>query len=326
MGSTLRGGVSEDEINEIERRLKVKLPLSTRLIYRFCNGQERHLDKLFGVIGGCYHASNHTVNVNLLCLEEVVWTTENLKRHIAISKYIVIAASFIAGFAKKVFLLNCANGQLYVTYASTTGVGEMMPCVPKSLLIQEDDGFLLWLEEHVNRLQTSMITVRENDNVKVFTRGDLKGISQYPQKPPLCTTTVVNGLQISLSAMFVPEQSSVQNSNFGFAFTIRISVLPDGCNVYGIKFNSCRLHWMHWIIRENENAIEDYSQEAYFAKSVPLLPGGKGLVREYIRYLRKTPGSIECSFTFVPGRMAPERDSFNVEVPPLLLEMPMYMY
>lgn len=35
VGSTLRGGVSEDEINEIERRLKVKLPLSTRLIIVF---------------------------------------------------------------------------------------------------------------------------------------------------------------------------------------------------------------------------------------------------------------------------------------------------
>ncbi|KAG6663865.1 hypothetical protein CIPAW_02G052100 [Carya illinoinensis] len=38
--ATLRKGVSEADIQESERILKVKLPLPTRILYRFCDGQE----------------------------------------------------------------------------------------------------------------------------------------------------------------------------------------------------------------------------------------------------------------------------------------------
>ena len=39
-GATLRKGASEDDIQELENMLKVKLPLSTRVLYRFVDGQE----------------------------------------------------------------------------------------------------------------------------------------------------------------------------------------------------------------------------------------------------------------------------------------------
>lgn len=79
--------------------------------------------------------------------------------------------------------------QLYVPTANRQE--EMMPCVPSALLKssgdQQCDGLLLWLEEHVCRLQSGMITVREED--------DRKMICQFPHKPPLCSIAVTNSVQ-----------------------------------------------------------------------------------------------------------------------------------
>jgi len=187
--ATLHRGATEEELNEAEKSLKVKLPLSTRLIYRMHNGQE-FSDKLLGLIGG-YCVYSHLVNVHMLTLGQVVRVTRQVSRDLDLSstsKYVTIAACHMG----KVFFLNCSNMQLYVGTANLIKQGEMMPCVPTSLLKsstdQQCDGLLLWLEEHGRRLESGMITVREEENVK--------SICQFPEKPPLCTTVVTNGIQV----------------------------------------------------------------------------------------------------------------------------------
>ncbi|KAL9855491.1 F-box protein SKIP16 [Arabidopsis thaliana] len=77
--ATLRKGVTEDDLQEFETSLKVKLPLPTRLLYRFVDGQElsspNGLDGSLGLIGG-YSAYSHDVNVYLLPLKEVMRETK----------------------------------------------------------------------------------------------------------------------------------------------------------------------------------------------------------------------------------------------------------
>lgn len=181
---TLRKGASEEELNEVEKSLKLKLPHSTRLIYRMHDGQEIS-DKLLGLIGG-YSVYNHLVNVGLLPLRHAITASKHV---IQASKYIVIAASIIE--SRKFFYLNCTDNRLYVGTVSLEG-GEMMPCVPDSVLKSSDnelcDGVLLWLEEHCRRLNSGMLAVREE--------GNQKSISQFPEKSPLCSTVVTNGVQV----------------------------------------------------------------------------------------------------------------------------------
>ncbi|XP_062198149.1 F-box protein SKIP16-like isoform X2 [Phragmites australis] len=196
---TLCKGVSEAQLNSAEDDLGFKLPLPTRLLYRFCNAQlpfsEDHganeRISTHGIIGG-YAFYNHWVNVHLSPLDQIVEETRELYHGFNEvfngRKLIVVATSW---FRPKTFLLNCSNGQLYVG-TNNLPKGEMIPCVPKSLIRPTDndmpqDGLLLWLEEHLRRLQNGMIKIR-----MLMTS---RYISLYPEAPPSCTSAMTNGVK-----------------------------------------------------------------------------------------------------------------------------------
>ena len=229
--ATLHGGTTEEKLNEAENSLKVKFPLPTRLIYRMHNGQE-FSDKLLGLIGG-YSVYSHSVNVHMLTLGQVVRVTKQVTRNLGFSstsKYVTIAASHVG----KVFFLNCFSMQLYVGTANLSEQGEMMPCVPTALLKssgdEQCDGLLAWLEEHGRRLESGMITVREEEN--------LKSICQFPEKPPLCTTAVTNGVQVS---HYWDMQNCASNmSSYGcYRLMVLIVQTMHVIESYGVE----TLHW-----------------------------------------------------------------------------------
>lgn len=206
---TLRKGASEDEIEDFEKALKVKLPLPTRVLYRFCDGQEppneefcRSLPScLLGIIGG-YSFYEHLVNVYLLPLSQVKLDTRSIMNQLGFSsrsKYIVVASS--ATYSEKIFFLNCSNGQLFVGTRNLVTDGEMLPCVPSTLIRsvsdpignQQQDGMLLWLEEHGRRLQEGI--------VKVLRQGKMRSINLFPEEPPFCSSAITNGVKVAANML-----------------------------------------------------------------------------------------------------------------------------
>lgn len=223
---TLRKGASEDAIEDFEKALKVKLPLPTRVLYRFCDGQELPDEgssggmpsSLLGIIGG-YTLYDHLVNVFLLPLSQIILDTKSIMDQIGLSsrsKYIVVAAS--ATYSEKLFFLNCGSGQLFVGTRNLVTDGEMLPCVPDTLISsvhdrsgsQQQDAMLLWLEEHGRRLEEGIIKVRQQRK--------MRSINLFPEEPPLCTSAITNGVkvadQIYYSSLITWLQFSVENSPF----------------------------------------------------------------------------------------------------------------
>jgi F-box protein 3 len=197
---TLCKGVSEAQLKSAEDDLGFKLPMPTKLLYRFCNAQlpfseDHDANKSIsthGLIGG-YAFYDHWVNVHLSPLEQIVEETKDFYREFPDvfngRNFIVVATSW---FRPKTFLLDCSNGELYVgTY--NLPIGGMLPCVPKALIKPAEndlaqDGLLLWLEEHLRRLQNGMIKTR-----MLMTS---RYISLYPEAPPSCSSAVTNGIKV----------------------------------------------------------------------------------------------------------------------------------
>ncbi|PIN04187.1 putative Mg2+ and Co2+ transporter CorD [Handroanthus impetiginosus] len=285
---TLRKGATEDEIEEFETSLKVKLPLPTRVLYRFCDGQELPNEEdsgslpssLSGIIGG-YALYEHFVNVFLLPLSQMLVDTEDIMRQPGFSsrsKYIVVAAS--ATYSEKIFFLDCRSGQLFVGTRNFVTDGEMLPCVPEALISsvhdsngsQPQDAMLLWLEEHGRRLHDGIIKVRQE--------GKIRSINLFPELPPLCSSAITNGVKVRASAVFVPEFSNLRDESekFLFAYSIRMSLSPNGCVINGVTFSSCQLYWRHWIIRANDAVVSDVNAEAVIGKFPLLHPGEEEFV------------------------------------------------
>ncbi|MBA0647408.1 hypothetical protein Goklo_015293 [Gossypium klotzschianum] len=335
--ATLRRGASESDIEQLQTLLKVKLPLPTRLLYRFHDGQElpekrnpkTASSSWLGIIGG-YSFYNHSVNVYLLPLNQVIAKTRYVIRYRGFSsrsKCIVMASSFT--FSRKVFFLNCTNGQLFVGTRKPLTDGEMIPCVPNTLIRsvhdlygeEQQDAMLLWLEEHGRRLENGIIKVRKE--------GDDRSINLFPEVPPLCVTTVTNGVQVRASAVFVPEFADLvdEAEKFTFAYSIRMSLLPEGCVINGMTFVSCQLNRRHWIIRADGEVVSSVDDEAVIGEYPLLHPGEGEFVYQSCAPLPSPSGSIEGHFTFVPGRLAdPRGGPFEVQVATFPLEMPDYVF
>ncbi|CBI36722.3 unnamed protein product, partial [Vitis vinifera] len=246
--ATLRKGATEVEIEALENILKVKLPLPTRLLYRFCDGQELTDD-----VGG-------------------------------------------------------------------TALGNQLGFSTTSNLVSQD-AMLLWLEEHVRRLQNGIIKLRNE--------GMIRSINLFPEESPLCSTAVTNGVQVRASAVFIPEGCNLldESHKYLFAYSIRMRLLPEGCIVNGTSFGSCQLNWRHWIIRANDHVVSEVNAEAVIGKYPLLYPGGEEFVYESCTPLSSSQGSIEGAFTFVPGRLAdPKGSAFEVEVGRFPLQCPDYIF
>ncbi|XP_078434020.1 SKP1/ASK-interacting protein 16 [Wolffia australiana] len=331
---TLQKGASEAEIEDAERKLGVKLPLPSRILIRFVNGQNtvradisgHDRVSLLGAIGGyCFY--DHLVNVHLYPLDTIVSETIRHRRQLGYStrsKRVIVADST---YSEKTFFLNCADGQLLVESKN----GEMLPCVPRALIRLSpgdcgdgtlQDALLLWLEEHGRRLRSGMIGVRE------FYRR--KMICLFPETPPSCSIAITHGVKVRASSIFVPEMSDLGDEGddkYWFAYSIRLSLSSEGCILDGMRHSSCQLSSRHWIIRALENVVSDVRGEAVIGKFPLLLPGGEEFVYESCASLPKTPGSIEGSFTFVPGRLTgPQGQPFDVEVARFSLETPSYIF
>lgn len=110
--------------------------------------------------------------------------------------HVVLAASL---YSQKLFLLNCSSGQLYVGTKNLIPDGEMLPCVPEILICsvhdprcsEQQDAMLLWLEEHVHRLEDRIIKVRQEEKNK--------SICLFPEEPPLCSSAITHGVKVHVA-------------------------------------------------------------------------------------------------------------------------------
>uniref|UniRef100_A0A0E0F4K4 ApaG domain-containing protein n=1 Tax=Oryza meridionalis TaxID=40149 RepID=A0A0E0F4K4_9ORYZ len=331
---TLNKGVSEAQIQSAEDDLGFKLPLPTKLLYRFCNGQlplsEHHCENMrmahLGIIGG-YVFYDHLINVHLSPLEQIVEETKEFYREFYdqgvfnMTNLIIVATSW---YRPKTFFLNCSDDQLYVGTINLQD-GEMLPCVPKSLIRPTNtdmpqDGLLLWLEEHLRRLQNGMIKTRMLKTSRY--------ISLFPEASPSCTSAMTNCVKVRASAVFAPEhpESRRPGAKCLYAYSIRLSV-PEACMLGGVYYSSCQLYSRHWIIRWRDRVVSDVNGEGVIGKYPLLTPGQEEFVYESCTPLPDSPGSVEGSFTFVPGMLSrPEGKPFEVTVAPFPLEIPEYIF
>jgi F-box protein 3 len=197
--NTLNRGASENQIKLTERTLGINLPLPTRILYRICNGQRKLTNSpkieglTYGIIGG-YEFYRHFVNVHLLPLEQVVTTTKHVSGDLDFMERMDVVTIATSLNLRKLFFLDCNRGQLYVGTQNMVTDGELMPCVPESLIKLGDgadmlqDGLMVWLEEHLRRLQSGVIGTR------VLRK--YNSMSLFPEAPPLCSTAVTNGVKV----------------------------------------------------------------------------------------------------------------------------------
>ncbi|KAJ7297210.1 hypothetical protein O6H91_Y072900 [Diphasiastrum complanatum] len=334
---SLLPGASEEEIEEAEEKLGWRLPTSVRLLYRFCNGQElpdesndyqvlySENDNYVGILGG-YSFYEYYVNMQLFPLSLVVKMSQRFLPRLKLptgSKRIIIAACCNLN---KFFFLDCDDGMVYVGTRNLQTDGEMMSCAPfhvSNVLGDDESGFqkdamLRWLEEYRNCLLNGTFHVHQDEN--------MCSISLFPEDDSLCTEAVTCGVQVRCSAVFVPEHSTLkeENDKYMFSYRVRMRLLPSRA---GHSMESCQLSCRHWVIKADDQAVNEVRGEAVVGMYPLLQENGEEFVYESCTPLRSCSGSIEGDFTFVPGSLGkPKGAEFIAIVARVPLLVPRYIF
>nr|CAB3489699.1 unnamed protein product [Digitaria exilis] len=135
-------------------------------------------------------------------------------------------------------------------------------------------------------------------------------------------------VKVRASGVFVPEypQSPGPQRSFMHTYSIRMSV-PEAIMLGGVYYSSCQLHSRHWTIRSRDIVVSDVGGEGVIGQYPVLSPGQDEFVYESCTPLPEAPGSVEGSFSFVPGKLSrPEGKPFEVKVAPFPLEVPEYIF
>jgi ApaG protein len=122
------------------------------------------------------------------------------------------------------------------------------------------------------------------------------------------STTVTNGIRVSVQAVYVPEQSAPKAKRYVFAYTVKIA------NESSLI---AQLRSRHWIITDGEGKVEEVRGPGVVGKQPTLRPG------ENFEYtsgcVLQTPRG-EMKGTYQMHR--PDGSTFDAAIAPFPLALP----
>jgi len=245
---SLSRGATLQDIKDAEKLVGYPLPRCVIELYSVFDGQRnrdgssiysqrisRHPYR--GVIGG-YAVYNDKVSVHMLPLKTAIMMTLKLRRNFPSDAFRTKILLFSSHF-KKCFFLDAKDGGLYCGLYKGADVGmqfyKATPNVKK-------DSILVWLREHARRLLEGEIKVSVIDQAA----GNSRGISLYPETPPMMSMAVSNGVVVRSSAVWMPEREM-------WSYSIRMRLLTKGEQGYvsdvDRKYSTCQLSDRCWVIK-----------------------------------------------------------------------------
>lgn len=130
--------------------------------------------------------------------------------------------------------------------------------------------------------------------------------------PPTMTETSHHQIGISVETEYLPEQSSPDNNQFTFAYTITIS------NKGKV---AAQLISRHWIITDAENKVQEVRGLGVIGEQ-PLLKPGESFHYTSGCQLETPVGTMQGSYQMV----AEDGSKFDAEIPLFVLSMPRVLH
>lgn len=120
--------------------------------------------------------------------------------------------------------------------------------------------------------------------------------------------TTTSGIRVQVKSVYLPAMSSPRESQFLFAYTIKIS---------NVGYETAQLLSRHWIITDADGEVHEVRGAGVVGQQPVLEPG---MSYEYTSYcpLKTNVGTMEGSYTMV--RPAGER--FEARIAPFTLAVP----
>jgi F-box protein 3 len=328
---SLAPGATEEQLNQLESSLKVSLPPAFKVLYRFHNGQTLSFDERFdkaqrcpaspqvapdasiahGLFGG-YSFYDNFKCVRMLSLSRVLFWTKRLRHHGWLAsdemeedegwlsrrgRLVVFAASFDIG---KIFVVDSESAEVFLLSG-----GRLQSCCPV-----REDPILAWFMQYAQRLSEGWYPVKPLHEALPF---DTKGISLFADKGCSVSVAVTRGVQVKVSTIFAAELSREGQHTFPYSVRFQLLHRDSQSGESGGQFlSSCQLNARHWMIFDDEGALEDEIRgEAVIGLHPHLQEGGPEFAYQ------------SCTRAQISSKTARDHNFFSTSgaMPPLTFEL-----
>jgi len=122
------------------------------------------------------------------------------------------------------------------------------------------------------------------------------------------SSTVTEGIQITVQPSFWPERSSPESGQFAFAYAVQIA---------NVGTETAQLKSRHWIITDANGQVEEVRGQGVVGETPRLGPGERFEYRSWA--MLKTPfGTMRGSYTFA----RPDGSTFEARIAEFALTLP----
>jgi ApaG protein len=122
------------------------------------------------------------------------------------------------------------------------------------------------------------------------------------------SSTVTEGIRVTIQPSFWPERSSPESGQFAFAYAVQIANVGDA---------PAQLRSRHWIITDANGQVEEVRGQGVVGETPSLAPGERFEYRSWA--MLKTPfGTMRGSYTFV----RPDGSTFEARIGEFALTLP----
>ncbi|XP_059507967.1 F-box only protein 3 isoform X1 [Stegostoma tigrinum] len=291
MIASLNVGLTEEELDVVERRIKFKLPNDYRCSLRIHNGQRLVVPGLMGSMA----LSSHYRSEDLLDIETAAGgfqLRKGLKHclpltfciHTGLSQY--MALDEVEGRKLSDIFYHCAN---------------QMACDPSVVdMFLTGTSFTEWFTKFVNNVISGRFPIIRDQIFRYI----------HDERWVARTGEII----ISVATSFLPELSSVHPPHYFFSYRIRMEMVEDAS-----PDNACQLDSRYWKITNANGDVEEVQGPGVVGEFPVLRPG---TVHEYTSCttFATASGYMEGYYTF--HHLSQHRNTFNVTIPRFCLVCP----
>ena len=120
--------------------------------------------------------------------------------------------------------------------------------------------------------------------------------------------TTTNGIRVQVTSKFLSERSSPSDSDYWFAYFIRISNVGE---------QMAQLVSRHWIITDSDGEVEEVKDDGVVGKQPVIAPGETFDYNSFCR-IKTAVGTMHGSYQMV----TPEGAVFDARIAPFTLAIP----
>ncbi|KAM4560044.1 F-box only protein 3 isoform 1-T1 [Odontesthes bonariensis] len=293
MITSLKDGVTEVELNNVEGQIGCKLPDDYRCSYRIHNGQKLVIPGLMGSMS----LSNHYRSEVLLDVETAAGGFQQRK---GMRRCLPLTFCFHTGLSQYMALEPAEGRRMCESFYPCPDQTAQDPSAIDMFIT--GSCFLEWFTTYVNNVVTGEYPIIRDQ------------IFRYVHENGCVATT--DDITVSVSTSFLPELSSVHPPHYFFTYRIRIemssSASPEA---------TCQLDSRYWKITTSDGNVEEVQGPGVVGE-FPVMTPGK--VHEYASCTTfSTPSEyMEGHYTF--HRLANKEEVFQVAIPRFHMVCPPY--